>query len=129
MNTRKTTPSAKTPSTKLKSDPSKLVSLLALATGAATMPQTSDADIIFTDLSTNGIVVGNGASASYILNNLPGIARFGFQRSTFRTTFASLTAHSVRAGQAAGYVRLKTQNVFVVPVSAGLTWNQVPGVA
>ena len=128
MNTEKANPSTKTVSIHLQSDPSKLVSLLALATGAVAMPQTSNADVIFTDLSGSPVVVGPGASSSYILNNLPGTAGFAFQRHTY-VTLGSGISHTVVAGQFAGYVRLKTQNVFVVPVSAGLTWNQVPGVA
>ncbi len=35
--------------------PSRLMSLLAMATGALAMPQASDADIIFTDLSGKGL--------------------------------------------------------------------------
>jgi hypothetical protein len=132
MKTEKAKPSTKTTSTPPRNDPSKLVSLLALATGAVAMPQTSNADIVFTDLSSNTITIGPNGVSAYILNNLPGTARIQFQRSTFKTAVASLTGHSVIAGQLAGYVRLKThntQNFFVVPVSAGMTWNQVPGVA
>jgi len=105
-------------------DSSKLLSLLALAAGALAMPQTSNADVIFVDLSTNGITVSGDMGSSFT-NNLPGFARLGFSGHERKTTVASLTVHFITAGQKAGYVRLKTASSFVIPVGAGLTWDQV----
>ena len=100
-------------------DASKLVSLLALASGALAMPQTGHADIIFTDLSTNQISVGVNNSPAFT-NTLPGTARLGFGASV-----RSVNVHFITAGQKAGYVRLKTASSFVIPVGAGMTWDQV----
>src|SRR5437879_4784387 len=71
-------------------DAPKLMSLLALAAGALAMPQTSSADIVFVDLSTNGITV-TGDTGSSFTNNLPGFARLGFSGGERKTTVASLT--------------------------------------
>ena len=78
-------------------DPSKLLSLLALAAGAASMPQTSNADIVVTDLSIPVTVVGN-TNSSFLIDNLPGIsggrAIFGFQGDAIPARPA--TSHSGR---------------------------------
>src|SRR5258706_15109147 len=87
-------------------DSSKLISLLALAAGAIAMPQTSNADVIFTDLSANSITVGTNASASFLLDNLPGTARLGFV--SYQGINSKGFYRLVSAGQKAGYVRLKT---------------------
>jgi len=115
-------------------DSSKLLSLLALAAGAAAMPQSTNADVIFTDLSTNPVSISTNANLSFIITNLPGTARVWFQTNKRATLISSTRVVSVR--QNAGYVRLKTHsfpsqvgiNAFVVPVGAGVTWNQVVGV-
>ena len=109
--------------TRNEGDTSKLVSLLALATGALAMPQTSKGDIIFVDLSTNQITVGANASPSFLFTNLPGTAQFGFQAHTKMTNITS--SRWITAAQKAGYVRIKTASSFVIPVDAGLTWDQV----
>jgi hypothetical protein len=106
-------------------DSSKLLSLLALAAGAVAMPQSSNADVVFTDLGTNFVTIGPGGVASFLIDNLPGTAKLGF-------SFHAPTASSrlVTGGQKAGYVRMKTdQHSFVVPSPAGPTWNQIPGVS
>lgn len=105
-------------------DSSKLLSLLALATGAVALPQVSDADIIYTDLSTNNVVVGAG-NTSFIITSFPGTARLGFQAHTRVTAVSS--SHLVSARQSAGYVRIKSHSAFVVPVASGLVWTQVVG--
>jgi hypothetical protein len=106
-----------------KGDSAKLLSLLALATGAVAMPQTSNADIIFTDLSANPVHVGPsaGANGSYVINNFPGTAQIGFhthKRATNNTSQRSITGR-----QEGGYVRLQTLASFVLPVNAGQQWN------
>jgi hypothetical protein len=103
----------------------KLLSLLALAAGATALPQTSEADIIFTDLSASPAQVGSLSSSSYLIDTLPGTARLGFVAKT-RATVVSYSK-LVTAGQKAGYVRVKTNLSFVVPASAGNAWNQIAG--
>jgi len=110
-------------------DPSKLLSLLALAAGAASMPQTSNADIVVTDLSIPVTVVGN-TNSSFLIDNLPGIsggrAIFGFQGDAIPARPA--TSHSVRVSQKQGYVRLATdKGGFVLPVGAGKSWKTIVG--
>src|SRR5712691_11282500 len=92
-----------------KGDASKLVSLLALATGAVAMPQTSNADIIFTDLSGNPVHVGANSTPSFLISNLPGSAQFGFLFHQMVTnTLTTGSARWIVAGQIAGYIRLAT---------------------
>ena len=115
--------------TNSKGDSAKLLSLLALAGGAMAMPQTSNADIVFVDLSASPMHVGPLSATSYIINTLPGTAQLGF-RTQHRGGTSSLTSiRLVTAGQQAGYVRVKTQASFVVMVNAGRTWNTVAGAA
>ncbi len=128
MKTQPAVPSSTRAGIDRNSDHSKLVSLLALATGAVAMPQTSEADIIYTDRTTNSVVVTS--TSSFLIDNLPGTARLGFQGGHKSTTISS--ARWVLAGQAAGYVRIRTgatNNSFVVHVPQGQTWNQIPGIA
>jgi hypothetical protein len=107
-------------------DSSKLVSLLALAAGALAMPQSSNADVIVTDLSTNFVTVGPHGSSSFLIDNLPGTAQLGFEAHSS----VARGSRVVSAGQKAGYVRLKTNAAsFVVPAAAGATWNQIAGVS
>jgi hypothetical protein len=109
-----------------KGQPTKLVSLLVLAGGTATLPQTGNADVIVTDLSSNPARIGYLSSSFYLINNLPGTAQMAFQFGLH----GSLSTESrwVLAGQAAGYVRLKTSALLVMHVPAGMTWNGVGGV-
>src|SRR5262245_50745987 len=93
---------------------SKLVSLLALAAGSLAMPQSSNADAIVTDLGTNFVTVGPNNTTSFLLDQLPGTARLGFD------FVQNGTVRAVSALQKAGYVRLKTGGTsFVVPAPAG----------
>jgi len=110
-----------------KSDSKKLVSLLALAAGATAMPQTSEADVVFTDLSANPRQVGSLSDLSYLIDTLPGNARLGFTAKTRLTAAYSSYSRQITAGQKAGYVRVKTNLSFVVPASAGKLWNQIAG--
>src|SRR5256885_17025123 len=98
-------------------DATKLLSLLALAAGAVAIPETSNADIIFTDLSANPVTVGTNANSSFLIDNLPGTARLGFLENP-----KGLPRQSIVASQQAGYVRLKTASSFLVKVDAGVTW-------
>ena len=111
-----------------RNDSSKLVSLLALATGAVAIPQTSEADVIVTDLSGSPVSIGFLANTSFTINNLPGAARLGFQFGAH----GSLSTESrwILAGQVAGYVRLKTTGAafLLIHVPAGGTWNNIGGV-
>src|SRR5205809_4381333 len=106
------TDTTKNPMINSTGDPSKLVSLLALAAGAVAMPQTSNADIIFTDLGTNPVTVGTNFASSFTITNLPGVARLGF---LFRTRPPTNTSRYVLAQQvapAAKYVWLRTNASF-----------------
>ena len=111
-------------------DSPKLLSLLALAAGTLAMPQTSKGEIILTDLSQSPATVMGTLTSSFLIDNLPGTARMGFQGRTQMNPAMMMTTHSVRVSQRAGYVRFKTDAAsFVVAASAGLTWNQIPGVS
>src|SRR5438105_110174 len=108
----------------------RLMSLLALATGAIAMPQTSNADIVFTDFGGNPILVFGTNSGSFLINTLPGTARIGFCGHSIVSPPMMLSTHSVRASQKYGYVRLKTDAAgFVKLTGAGLNWDQIPGVS
>jgi len=110
--------------------PSRLMSLLAMATGALAMPQATDADVVFTDLSANPITVAGTNNATFLLDTFPGTARLGFCGHTILNPGMMLTTHSVRASQRGGYVRLKTDGAgFVKLADRGLTWNQIVGVS
>jgi hypothetical protein len=110
-------------------DQAKLLSLMALGAGAIAMPQMSQADIVWTDLSSNPANVGfsAGFGSTFLIDTLPGGAQLRFR--TFTHTTAITTTRRVTAIQAAGYVRLKTNGSFVIPASQGKTWNQIPGLA
>jgi len=111
-----------------KNDSAKLLSLLALATGAVAIPQTSNADIIFTDLSASPVHVGPLASNDYLLQTLPGTAQLGFRTRILPNSIHGISSSRLITGsQRGGYVRLKTQGSFFKMVSAGKTWNTVAG--
>ena len=91
------------------------------------MPQTSNADIIFTDVSTTpGNTVGANSAPSFLINNLPG-AQFAFLFGHRATTVTS--SRFVIAGQNAGYLRLAaTQfgpSFFVKPIDKSVAWSQI----
>lgn len=136
MKTDMTTTPAPTASVSSSSDSTKLVSLLALATGAVAMPQTGNADIIYTDMNSSPVVVGYGGVDSFLFNNLPGTVQFGFQRqqsfvtsttSIFNSTF-TITYRTVLVGQrggtaVAGVRGLTNPNGFAAPLAPGASWN------
>ncbi len=103
-------------------DPAKLASLLALATGAL-MPQASNADIIYTDLSSSPGMVGYGSGGGFDVD-LPGDALLTFGRQRVYTYPASVRSTQtvfVRAG--AGIVGVQADGNFVHPFAAGAAWN------
>jgi hypothetical protein len=127
MNVRNQEGESKSMAVESKGDSAKLLSLLALATSAVAMPQSSNADIVFTDLSANPVHVGPQANASYIIS-FPGTAQIGFHTHT-RQTFLSLTSTRWITGrQEGGYVRLRTNVSFFVRANAGQKWATGGGV-
>jgi hypothetical protein len=125
MNTPATAPAVNSVET------TRLVSLLTLAAGAVSLPQSGQADIIYTDLDSSPVVVGYGAGVDSFLFNLPGTASFGFQRmeDSTSTYFGASTIYyrTVLAGDqgggAAGGIRADA-NGFVAPVPFGASWSQ-----
>ena len=108
----------------------KLVSLLALAAGAAALPQTGHADIIYNDLSSNPAVVGFGGASSFEFA-LPGKARFGFtRRSTVSSTLTAtvpVTFRTVIAGDLGGRAGAGIrggEDGFAAAAAAGAAWSQ-----
>jgi len=130
-------PHPATSPTQKQNDHTKLVSLLALATGAVAMPQTGNADIIYTDLSSSPGHVGfsGGYSIQYLFGNLPGTAQFGFKRhsGTVYTSIGSLSYsfRSVFAGKLGGAAAAGVQGQpggFANPLPFGAYWDQGLGV-
>jgi len=121
-------------STEVKSDHTKLLSLLALATGAVAMPQTSEADIIYTDLSSSPVQIGFAptATSSFVINTLPGLAQLGFgnRSNTVPTIAGAKYYQTVRVdgmGSGAG-VNVKINALgFAAANPAGLRWGQMTG--
>jgi len=112
------TPSSSTASTvDVKNDHSKLVSLLALAAGAAAMPQTGNADIIFSD---QGATVSWGGLRSFVLNNLPGNAQLGFTAHRVGIPYVSETRYITGGKRGSGYVQMR-----LMLVSQPLLWSQI----
>jgi hypothetical protein len=125
MNSENTLPPLLAPSAEKMGDHYKLVSLLALASGAVAMPQTSNADIIYTNLSSP-VQVGYYTSSFFLVDNLPGIAQLAFQ-TVQRGSTSFTSSRFVVVGQYDGYVRLKTNAYFAVRASQGKLWTQIPG--
>jgi hypothetical protein len=96
--------------------------LLALATGAAAMPQSSNADIIWTDLSANPVVVGPLHNALFLIDTFPGNAEL-----IFRVHSNIDMSRWVTAAQNAGYLRVKQYLGFLVAAEKSVVWNQAPG--
>ena len=116
-----------------KSDPGKLVSLLALASGAIAMPQTGHAGIWSTNL-TSPVTVGFSGVDSYELT-LSGDVQFGFRRyhyhaDTSGTAGNTLYYRKVRAGRIGGSVTagLQASSRFVVPRAKSDNWDGLSAV-
>jgi len=118
-------PRLETPSDPIASDSARLMSLLAIATGAIAMPQTSNADIIFTDLSANPISVFGTNNSTFLISTLPGTVRIGFSGHTLVSPPMTLETHAIKASQKGGYVRLRTSHAFLALAGPGLNWNQI----
>jgi hypothetical protein len=132
MKTAMTTTPATRSSANYPSDSAKLVSLLAMATGAVAMPQVGNADIIYTDLNSGPKVVGYGGDDSFLFS-LPGSAQVGFARrqsfttgqtATFSSTF-TITYRTVLAGDRGGGLGgiRGAANGFAAPLAPGASWN------
>ena len=106
-------------------DHSRLMALLAMATGALAMPQASNADIIFTDLSGNPISVFGTNNSTFLIDTLPGTVRIGFSGHTLVSPPMTLATHAIKASQKGGYVRFRTSHAFVALAGPGLNWNQI----
>ena len=108
----------------------KLASLLTLAAGAVAIPQTSNADIIFTDLSSNPQSVGYTSPNAVFAFDLPGSAQFGFfryQYSTQTTSFSIINFRSVIAGRLGAGANGGFQAVpggLVAHLPFGAAWDQ-----
>jgi hypothetical protein len=107
-----------------KSDPGKLVSLLALATGAVAMPQSASADIIYTDLTSSPsspVIVGANGTNSFNLS-FPGQVQFGFKAR--HGTIGFTYYRDVVAGKLGGTVSASIQaNPLAVARAKGAVWN------
>jgi hypothetical protein len=123
MNANKLEVQPKISVTSSKADSAKLLSLLALASGAVAMPQSSNADITFVDLSANPPHVGPLSGSSYVINTFPGDALLGFHTSHRGGTMTASSIRLVKGGQDAGYVRVKTAVSLFMMVNAGQIWN------
>ena len=115
-------------------DTHKLASLLALATGAVVMPQTGNADIIYTDLSSSPVLVGYAGTIDSFLFNLPGTVQFGFQRQARSVQtqpymvstrhYRTVVAGGVPTGPAAGGKIQGAVNAFAAAQPFGAAWDQ-----
>jgi hypothetical protein len=113
------------------SEAAKLTSLLALAAGAVTLPQTGHADIIFTSLGPSGYSVGFTAQEA-LQFVVPGTANVGFQRrATITYTSPGSLEVNVRfilagdlGGGAGGGINGNQQIAANLPL--GATWDFAP---
>jgi hypothetical protein len=113
-----------------RTESSKLISLLALATGAVAMPQTSNADVVFDDFNNTPVTVGANSGAAFTID-LPGTNDFHFQARTVPTFVTS--SRFVIAGGNLGGIAVKTygtvnRSALIVPASKSLLWGQINGV-
>ena len=99
------------------SDSSKLISLLALATGALAMPQTGKADIIYKDLSSQPVDVGfsAGSTNAFAFSDLPGAVQFGFNTKVYTFYLGSVKRYirGVKAGLLGGTAQAIVQGYSV----------------
>jgi hypothetical protein len=124
MKTDKIPSSSNTRAAGVKPDHSKLVSLLALAAGAAAMPQTSNADIIYTESGAvvswdNARVFNTGYSTT---GALPGNVQLGFNAFRIGVPYVSSTRFVTGGARGSGYLRLRL-NLVTQP----LLWADIPG--
>lgn len=131
MNSGSAASSVQTTSTSKPADSAKLVSLLALAAGAAAMPQSADAGIIYTNMSSSPVTVGYSGVAQFSFN-LPGTVQFGFTRQNANSPPTSsgraFYYRSVVAGKIGGAASAKVHvtasaGSFIVAHAKGDLWN------
>jgi hypothetical protein len=114
-------------------DATKLAALLGLAAGAVALPQAGQADIIYTDLSSNpGIVNYNSPDFLFSVPGTSQIGFFGVQR-TVTTTLAStlIRYRSVLAGMPntlGAPAGVGGAGSFVQHLPFGATWDQPPAI-
>jgi hypothetical protein len=100
---------------------SKLVSLLALATGAVAIPQTGNADIIYTDLSSSPVTTGYGNS--YTISTLPGTATLTFETRRTSTYFSIRYSQTLIGAPAGGLAGLQVGvDNFALHRGKGAAW-------
>jgi hypothetical protein len=90
------------------------------------MPQTSEADIIYTNLTANPVHVGfgSGSADSYTFQGLPGGALFGFKLTQHYVTTKMKYYRTVTAGKmGAVSAGLEGDLGFAVPLNKGAAWN------
>lgn len=134
MNQGSTTSSRRKPSAARQTDPAKLMSLLALATGTAAIPQTSNADIIYQNLNSGPVTVGSAGLDHYTFI-LPGTVQFGLARnsSALKSNSGSRTFYyrSVIAGKigAGASAKVHASNRQIIPHAQGDVWQGQNGLA
>jgi hypothetical protein len=100
-------------------DHPKLLSLLALAAGAAAMPQTSNADIIYTP---SGVTIRWEGDQVFLTPNLPGNVQLGFNARR-SGTFTFTSSRFITGGaRGSGYLRMR-----LALVTQPLVWDQIAG--
>jgi hypothetical protein len=132
MNMGSTKSVLRTTSAAKQTDPAKLLSLLALATSAAAMPQTTNADIIFTDLSSSSVTVGYSGVAEFDFT-LPGTAQLAITRrggsiknTTSKGAVISNYYRTVIVGKSGGTAKVHAamaNDNFVVQHAKGDVWQ------
>jgi hypothetical protein len=132
MKTDMTTPSTTETLNEFQSNSPKLASLLALASAAVAMPQTGNADIVYTDLNSAPAQVGFLGGTTSFQFTLPGTALFGFQRfsRTVTTTSPFTTTHFFRTvvardlyGGVPAFIQVAPGG-FAAPLTYGAPWDQ-----
>jgi hypothetical protein len=101
----------------VKDDHSKLLSLLALAAGATAMPQTSNADIIYT---ASGLQLNYYGIQNFLTDNLPGNVQLGFNVHR-HGSFSFTSSRYITGGRrGSGYLMMK-----LALVTQPLVWTQI----
>jgi hypothetical protein len=119
------------------SEPAKLVSLLALATGAVAMPQGAEADIIYQNLGA-GVHVGFGATSAdrYFFVGLPGNLQFGptahisnkYVTASFSKRYKIINlARGNKGTTATANAWIQTSLGNPKLLAKGAAWNAAPG--
>lgn len=107
--------------------PAKLASLLALAGGAVALPQTGQADIIYTDLSSSPVAVNYNSAPFWF--TVPGSVQVGFFGAVQTVTTSPYSVQTfqyrlVLAGVPAGIGGVGGAGNLVQHLPFGATWDQ-----